>query len=74
MTEKRLRVEWVPGPAALEALDIAERQLGPAGLRTQEVIDRLVILGLWALKNPPKRPPDLWGKDRAQWTLPADLR
>jgi hypothetical protein len=44
----RFRINWCPGDAALEAVQIAERMY--PHLRRQEVIDRLVLTGLWALK------------------------
>ena len=68
----RTRVEWQPGDAALEALEIS-RRLFPH-LSRQSLIDRLVITGLAALKHTPWRPPELWGKHRDRWKLPAELR
>lgn len=67
----RLRIDWVPGGAALQSLEIGER-LWPH-LRRQEVIDRLVITGLSALQHPPWRPPALPGQDRDRWSLPPAL-
>lgn len=67
----RPRIDWVPGGAALEALEIAER-LYPH-LRRQAVIDMLVINGLFLLRRPPWVPPQLWGNNRDQWRLPPEL-
>ena len=67
----RPRIDWQPGDAALEALSVAE-SLFPH-LRRQEVIDRLVITGLCALRHPPWAPPPLFGKSRDSWRLPASL-
>ena len=68
----RPRIDWCPGEAASEAVEIA-RELFPH-LRKQEVIDRLVITGLYALKQPPWAPPQFVGSDRDKWALPDDLR
>jgi len=68
----RLRIDWCPGDAALEAVQIAERMY--PHLRRQEIIDRLVITGLWALKQPPAIPPRFDGRNRDRWRLPANLR
>lgn len=65
----RQRVDWMPGDAALQALDAA--QLLRPELRRQELIDALVIAGLWALQL---RPPPLHGNDRDRWKLPEVLR
>lgn len=65
----RHRVDWMPGEAALQALDAAQR-LRP-DLRRQDLIDHLVIHGLWALQA---RPPPLQGTDRDRWRLPELLR
>lgn len=66
----RQRVDWMPGAAALEALAIAGDLL--PHLSRQELIDRLVITGLAALKQPPL--PQLFGDDRDRWALPSHLR
>ncbi len=68
----RTRLEWYPGDAAREALEIAERVL-PL-LRRQEVMDYLVLLGLWTLQQPPQLPPRFEGRDRDAWRLPSALR
>jgi hypothetical protein len=65
----RQRIDYTPGDAALEAIDVARTLL--VGHGQQDVLDRLVILGLWALKRSP--PPALLGNDRHRWTLPAEL-
>ena len=61
----RQRVDWMPGNAALQALSIAQ-QVRP-DLRRQDLIDLLVIHGLWALQF---RAPPLHGDDRDRWRLP----
>lgn len=66
---ERQRVDWAPGPAARQALDIAQ-QLRP-DLGRQALVDHLVILGLWALQM---RPPQLHGSKRDRWTLPDVLQ
>ena len=68
----RTRIDWQPGDAALEALEIAE-SLRPH-LRTQELIDMLVITGLAALRHEPWAPPTFHGFNRNTWRLPASLR
>ena len=68
----RQRIDWAPGAAALEALEVAEGLMPHLG--RQALLDRLVITGLYALRQPPWRPPDLVGTDRDSWELPADLR
>ena len=68
----RRRIEWHPGAAALEALEVGERVF--PHLHRQEVIDKLVILGLWLAQQPVPRPPALDGRDRDSWKLPASLR
>ncbi len=65
----RPRVDWMPGEAALQALAMAQR-MRPE-LRRQDLIDLLVIHGLWALQF---RAPPLLGRDRDRWELPKVLR
>lgn len=67
----RRRIDWMPGLAAAEALEIAEA-MWPR-LRRQEVIDRLVITGLSALKHEPWQPPHFVGFDRDAWQLPGNI-
>lgn len=69
---KRVRVDYMPGPAALEALEAAQA-LHP-GCNTQALIDRLVITGLSALVHGHWEPPRLYGRDRERWKLPEGLR
>ncbi len=64
----RTRIDWAPGAAARQALEIGE-QLFPH-LGRQAVIDKLLICGLHALRHVP---PALWGQDRDAWQLPAGL-
>lgn len=68
----RVRVDYMPGPAALEALKAAQA-LHP-GSNTQALIDRLVITGLSALVHGRWEPPRLSGRDRERWKLPEGLR
>lgn len=65
------RVDWCPGPAALEALAIGE-DLCP-GRSRQNLIDLLVITGVSALSASPWRPPTFPAASRYRWTLPADV-
>lgn len=67
----RQRVDWVPGSAALEALEAAA-DLFP-GLGRQAIIDRLVIVGVAAYLSDHWRIPDLPGSSRHRWRLPANL-
>ncbi len=67
----RTRIDYMPGPAALEALQAAQA-LHPAD-NAQALIDRLVIVGLAALRHPPWKPPALYGRDRSRWKLPEGL-
>lgn len=68
----RVRVDYMPGPAALEALEAAQA-LHP-DCNTQALIDRLVITGLSALVHGHWAPPRLYGRDRERWKLPEGLR
>lgn len=68
----RIRVDYMPCPAAVEALQAAQRLYPDSN--AQALIDRLVITGLSALVQGHWKPPSLWGRDRATWELPAALR
>jgi len=68
----RIRIDYMPCPAALEALQAAQR-LHPDHI-TQRLIDRLVITGLSALVHGRWEPPRLHGQNREQWKLPEELR
>jgi hypothetical protein len=68
----RVRVDYMPGPAALEALEAAQA-LHP-DCNTQALIDRLVITGLSALVHGHWEPPRLYGRDRERWKLTEGLR
>jgi hypothetical protein len=68
----RVRVDYSPGPAALEVLRAAG-ELYPR-LNTQALVDKLLITGFAALVQVQWQPPALYGRDRDGWTLPADLR
>jgi len=65
----RVRVDYMPGAAALEAMQIAG-ELYPRD-NIQALIDRLVITGLAAMSW---KPPSLYGRDRDRWKLPDELR
>jgi hypothetical protein len=67
----RLRIDYMPCQAALEALQAAQ-DLYPKD-NTQALIDRLVITGLSAVVRGKWEPPSLWGQ-RDRWQLPANLR
>lgn len=67
----RVRVDYMPGRAAVEALQAAQG-LYPNS-NTQALIDRLVITGLSALVQGHWKPPPLYGRDRDAWKLPDDL-
>lgn len=68
----RVRVDYTPGPAALEALQAAQG-LHPRD-NTQALLDRLVITGLSALVHGHWAPPRLFGRNREHWRLPEELR
>lgn len=67
----RVRVDYMPGPAALEALQLAQELFPDAA--TQALIDRMVITGLSALVHREWRAPHLYGH-RDRWKLPENLR
>ena len=72
MTKKnRVRVDYMPGPAALEALELAQA-LHPKD-NTQALIDRMVIVGLSALLHERWEPPRLYARNRELWQLPQAL-
>ena len=68
----RVRVDYMPGPAAVEALQTAQGLFPNSN--TQALIDRLVITGLSALVHGHWKPPPLYGRNRDAWKLPGDLR
>lgn len=68
----RVRVDYMPGHAALQALEAAQT-LHP-DCNTQALIDRLVITGLSALVHGHWQPPRLYGRNREAWKLPDNLR
>lgn len=73
MTKKnRVRVDYMPSPAALEALELAQA-LHPKD-NTQALIDRMVIVGLSALMHERWEPPRFYARNRKQWQLPPALR
>lgn len=62
------RVDWMPGRAALTALEVAE-QLHPE-LNRQALIDKLILCGLSALRHEHWRPPPMHGRNRHRWPAP----
>lgn len=62
------RIEWLPGPAAQEALQIL-LALHP-GRSQQELIDLALIRSAWTDRYPA---PQMPGPDRMRWVLPAAL-
>ena len=72
---ERTRIDYMPGDAALDALALAE-DMFPA-LRTQALVDRLVITAVSALhhaaQHEPWQPPGMWGASRDRWKLPGNL-
>ena len=68
----RTRIDYMPGSAAFDALGVAGAMF--PNLRTQALIDKLVITAVSALAHQHWRPPALWGRDRDAWKLPNELR
>ncbi len=68
----RVRADYMPGSAAVEALQAAQRLFPNSN--TQALIDRLVITGLSAMVQGHWKPPPLYGRARDAWKLPDDLR
>jgi hypothetical protein len=68
----RVRVDYMPGAAAVEALEVAQGLFPNSN--AQALIDRLVITGLSALVQGHWKPPGLFGRDSERWKLPDDLR
>lgn len=71
MPTNKPRIEWCPGPAARDALSIAE-DLFP-GQGRQAVIDRLILVGLDAYLARHWQPPQFVGRSRQRWPLPPAL-
>ena len=67
----RTRLDYMPGVAACNALALAAEMY--PNLRTQALIDKMVITGVSALHYQHWKPPALYGKDRDKWQLPAGL-
>lgn len=72
---ERTRIDYMPGEAALDALDLAA-DLFPK-LRTQALLDQLLITAVSALRHSsqhkPWHPPTMWGSNRDRWKLPVAL-
>jgi hypothetical protein len=62
----------MPGKAAEEALEIAKERF--PNMRTQDLIDKLVLCGLSALTWAHWTPPALFGRNRDKWRLPESAR
>ena len=73
---ERTRIDYMPGDAALDALNLAADMFPK--LRTQALIDRLVIVAVSAMHHAehhtPWQPPCVWGTDRDRWKLPRELQ
>ena len=46
----RLRIDYFPGPAARNAMEEARKTM-PPGASNQHVIDRLMVMGLFAIRT-----------------------
>ena len=72
---ERAPIGHLPGDAALDAMALAEEMFPK--LRTQALIDRLVITAVSALhhaaQHKPWQLPGMWGNDRDRWKLPDSL-
>jgi hypothetical protein len=68
----RTRIDYMPGDAACEAIELAAAKF--PSLRTQALIDKLIITGVSALLHSRWKPLGFSGKDRDRWRLPAELR
>lgn len=66
---ERTRIDYMPGQGAFDALSLAADMF--PNLRTQALIDKLVITGLCALHW---KAPALYGADRDRWQLPDYLQ
>jgi hypothetical protein len=72
---ERLRIDWMPGKAGREALDLLQR-LQPE-LSRQALIDFAMVVALSALRSaarPAWRPPAMYGVNRDVWRLPTDCK
>jgi hypothetical protein len=67
----RTRIDYMPGQAAFDALGLASEMF--PNLRSQALIDKLVITGLVALHWELPELPKLWGTDRDKWKLPEQF-
>jgi hypothetical protein len=66
---ERTRIDYMPGGAAVDALALAGAMF--PNMRSQAVLDKLVITGLCALRW---KAPALYGDDRDRWKLPDELK
>ena len=70
--QERTRIDYMPGPAALDALALAGEMF--PNMRPQALLDKLVITAVSALAHKHWQPPSLWGRDRDAWKLPDELQ
>lgn len=72
---ERTRIDYMPGDTAQDAMALAEDMFPK--LRTQALIDRLVITAVSAMhhaaQHKPWQLPSIWGNDRDRWKLPDSL-
>jgi len=68
MPTSKNRIDWMPGPAALDALKEAEEKW--PSLNRQALIDKLVLCGLSALLHEHCTPPAMHGNNRYRWQKP----
>lgn len=72
----RTRIDYMPGNAALDALNIAA-DIFP-NIRMQALIDKLLITAVSALHHAANhkqwQPPCMYGTDRDRWKLPNNLK
>lgn len=73
MSQRPHRIDYEPGSAAREALELARHMLGD-DMTVTALLDRLVITAVSALAHEHWCPPLLFGKNRQRWRLPASLR
>lgn len=66
---RRRRIDYLPGPAALDALRLAAQRY--PDLRMPALLDKLVITGLSALAHEHWIAPPLHGRDRHRWRVPG---
>ena len=68
----RTRIDYMPGSAAFDALGVPSAMF--PNLRTQALLDKLVITAVSTLTHQHWQMRLLCGRDRDGWTLPDGLR